>query len=95
MAGMYPGFQPADFGMPDNPSRRWVVENSNLARRMMFKTPDVIEVPIPADRQKGLFTHVSYIVGCGHIDACNCADDDSTDWEFFKFVDAPIQPGSP
>jgi hypothetical protein len=95
MFGMYPRHNPADYGMPAHTSRRWVIENSDLSGRIMMKTPDWAEVPIPADRRGAHFTHALYVVLCDHDDFCNCSDDDSVEWEFVEFFNITEIPPPP
>ena len=89
------------FGMPDRVSRQWVIEHSDLAGRIMTKTPAWVEVPIPEGRAGQLFTHACYVVECDHEEACACADDNSVEWMFVEFfnisgdVSAPWAPPLP
>ena len=74
------------FGMLERVSRQWVIEHSDLAGRIMIKTPDCVEVPIPEGRAGQLFTHACYVVDCDHEEACACADDNSVEWIFVEYI---------
>ena len=74
------------FGMPDRPSRGWILEHSGLAGRIMVKTPGEIMVPIPHFRAGQLFTHALYVTGCYHEEECACSDDDAVPWQFVEFL---------
>ena len=74
------------YGMPERASRQWVIENSDLANRVMLKTPDFADVPIPQERRDGKFTHAAYIAYCDHEEVCACSDDDSVEWVFVEFL---------
>ena len=73
------------FGMPDRPSRRWILEHANLAGRIMTKTPEDVDVPIPDNKAGTLFTHALYVVDCDHDDPCRCSDDDAVPWIFVEY----------
>lgn len=76
------------FGMPDRPSRRWILEHSGLAGRIMVKTPSEIMVPILDSRAGQLFTHALYVTGCYHEEECPCPDDDAVPWQFVEFLNS-------
>ena len=83
------------FGLPDRVSRQWILEHSDLAGRIMTKTPDWVEVPIPEGRAGKLFTHAIYVVDCDHDDACVCSDDAKIAWEFVEFFNVNERITSP
>ena len=76
------------FGMPDRPSRQWILEQSGLAGRIMAKTPGEVMVPIPDSRASQLFTHALYVTGCYHEEGCACPDDDAVAWQFVEFLNS-------
>jgi hypothetical protein len=76
------------FGLPDRVSRQWILEHSDLAGRIMTKTPDWVEVPIPDGKAGQLFTHAIYVVDCDHEDVCACSDDDKIGWVFVEFYNS-------
>ncbi|MDE2937491.1 MAG: hypothetical protein OXR67_01015 [Chloroflexota bacterium] len=76
------------FGMPDRPTRQWILEHSELAGRIMVKTPGEIMVPIPDSRAGELFTHALYVTGCYHEEECACPDDDAVTWQFVEFLNS-------
>ena len=73
------------FGMPERTSRQWILEQSNLAERILIKTPNVIELPIPNGKGGKLFTHALYTVYCNHKEPCSCADNDVVPWIFVEY----------
>ena len=89
MFGWQAPFNLSDFGLPERPTRQWLIENSDLAGKPLIKTPDYIEVSIPPERRPVSFTHATYVLICDHApeDPCNCPDDDTLEWEFVEFFD--------
>ena len=81
------------FGMPDQPSRQWILEHSGLGGQILTRTPEIAQVPIPDGRAGRIFTHALYIVGCHHEDECACPDDDGVPWRFIEFfnIDGQIK----
>ncbi len=82
---MFRGDNPADLGMPVYASRQWVMENSDLGNRIVLKSQDWADVPIPPDRPVKHYTHALYVVDCDHEDTCNCSEDESVGWAFVEF----------
>lgn len=83
------------FGMPERVSRLWILERSNLAGRIMTKTPEDAVVPIVDGRGGKLFTHALYIVDCEHEDVCGCSDDDAVPWMFVEYFNIAGEIRSP
>ncbi len=96
MLGKFPRDRAGDYGLPERASRQWVIENAGLADKVMLKTPDWVDIPIPGDRSSEGFTHACYLVLCDHEDFCTCSDDDSLEWTFVEFLNLnEIQPPAP
>ena len=85
MLARFRGDNPADLSMPIYATRQWIMEHSDLAGRIMLKTPDWADLPIPADRQAKHYTHALYVVDCDHDETCSCSEDESVEWEFVEF----------
>lgn len=84
------------FGMPDRPSRQWILEQSGLSGRVMVTTPREAKVPIPEGRAAQLFTHALYVVDCDDEEECVCSNDDTVPWvfvEYFNINEQVITPG--
>ena len=80
-------FPASTYGMPEHPTRQWIIENAGWSHKVMMKTPDSADIPVPGHQGGGLFTHALYVLDCEHEpeEICNCSDDDSLEWDFVEF----------